>query len=272
MNPGVSVKEALRIASEELKNPREAAILLATHLKQDRLWLITHDSEPVEDVQSYFALISRRKAGEPVEYITRKVSFYAEQFYIAPGALIPRPETELLIDHAKEIIARENLTYIAEIGTGSGIISIILARLFPSVKITATDINSDALEIAQKNAEHFGVSEQIIFVHTSYLKGINQKFDMIVSNPPYIAEDFPLEKSLGFEPQNALFGGKRGDEILRKIIDIAVEKDTRYLACEMGYDQKTPLGTYMHRRGVDQVLFYQDYSGFDRGFIATLKE
>ncbi|HHD77268.1 MAG TPA: peptide chain release factor N(5)-glutamine methyltransferase [Campylobacteraceae bacterium] len=274
MHRSVRVRALLRAASRELDNPREAAILLAHHLGQHRHWLITHDDAPVEDPDAYTTLIARRKAGEPIEYITGEVSFYGEMFQIAPGALIPRPETELLIDHAKEIIAAHGYSHIAEIGTGSGIIAVMLARLFPGLHITATDINPNALDIARKNAEKFGVRERVRFVHTSFLEGINQKFAMILSNPPYIAEGFVLEKPLAFEPQNALFGGKRGDEILREIIDLAAHPDsgTRHLLCEMGYDQKAPLAAYMLQKGIEEVRFYRDYSGFDRGFIATLKE
>ena len=95
---------------------------------------------------------------------------------------------------------------------------------------------------------------------------------MIVSNPPYIAEGVALEKPLAYEPQNALFGGAAGDEILREIIDIAVSRNIPFLLCEMGYDQKAPLSAYMEQKGIRDYCFYRDYSGFDRGFLAQLKE
>ncbi len=267
-----TVREALYEASQILQNQKEAAILLAHHLGRDRLWLITHDDKIVENPSGYFALVQRRALHEPVEYITQNVSFYGETFHIAPGALIPRPETELLIDQAKAVIETENIRHIAEIGTGSGIIAVMLARLFPDLQITATDINPEALKIAKTNARKFGVSDKITFTETSFLEGINQNFDMIVSNPPYIAEGFALEKPLAYEPQNALFGGAAGDEILREIIDIAVSRNIPFLLCEMGYDQKAPLGTYMKQKGIQDYRFYRDYSGFDRGFLARLKE
>ena len=266
-----TVREALREASLMLQNPKEAAILLAHHLKHDRLWLITHDDERVENVSDYFALVKRRLLHEPIEYITGSVSFYGETFHIAPGALIPRPETELLIDQAKEVIKTENIRRVAEIGTGSGIIAVMLARLFPDLQITATDINPEALKIAKANARKFDVSANINFVQTSFLEGINQNFDMIVSNPPYIAEGFPLDKPLAYEPQNALFGGIIGDEILREIIDIAIARDIPFLLCETGYDQKAPLSAYMEQKGIRNYRFYSDYSGFDRGFLAQRK-
>ncbi len=267
-----TLKEALKEGSLMLQNQKEAAILLAHHLGCDRLYLLTHEEERLKNPQRYFSLVKRRQAYEPIEYITGRVSFYAREFHIAPGALIPRPETELLIDRAKAIIAKEEIGEIAEIGTGSGVIAVMLALLFPALTVTATDISDDALKIARTNAEKFGVSDRIRFVHTSFLEGINQKFAMIVSNPPYIAEGFSLEKPLSHEPQNALFGGRRGDEILRQIIDLTVARRCPFLLCEMGYDQKAPLQSYMAQKGCFDVTFYRDYSGFDRGFIAKYKE
>ncbi len=271
MDERPTLKAALRRASEMLQNPKEAAILLAHHLGKDRLWLITHEDARVERSDAFFALIKRRMQHEPIEYITGSVSFYGEHFHIAPGALIPRPETELLIDHAAEIIARESLTRIAEIGTGSGIISVMLARRFPELSITATDIDPAVFAIAGRNAEAFGVAGRITFVHTPYLEGIKENFDMIVSNPPYIANHFALEPPLEYEPRHALFGGDAGDEILREIIDLAIEREIPWLACEMGYDQRESLAVYMRSAGIDRYAFYRDYSGFDRGFTAQTR-
>ena len=267
-----TIKEALKEASLRLQNPKEAQILLTHHLKCDRIHLMLHENDLLGDAENYFALIKRREANEPIEYITNEVSFYAQTFYIAPGALIPRPETELLIDKAKEIIEKEEIRSIAEIGTGSGIISIVLAQHFPKLKITASDISTDALKIARTNISKFGLEDRINLHHTSLLDGINEKFDMIISNPPYIADGFVLEKPLYYEPSNALFGGKEGDELLKEIIDLAIEKEVPYLLCEMGYDQKAPLSAYFSQKGVQKVEFYQDYSGFDRGFVANIKE
>ncbi len=268
-----TIKDALKKASLILNNQKEAAILLAYHLQKDRLYLITHEENIVKECKRYFSLIQRRKDNEPIEYITNSVSFYDSEFFITKGALIPRPETELLIDKAKDIITKDqSIKNIAEIGTGSGIIAVMLVRLFKDITVTATDINKDALDIAKKNASDFGVSERINFVHTSYLDEIYEKFDMIISNPPYIQDGFELEKPLFFEPQNALFGGEKGDEILREIILLAKQRDSKYLLCEMGYDQKAPLEKFMNKQQITDIEFYQDYSSFDRGFVAKLKE
>ncbi len=269
----ITIKDAHKKASLILNNPKEATILLAHHLQKDRLYLLTHEHEILQDADTYFNLIARRKAHEPVEYITKRVSFYDTEFFIKEGALIPRPETELLIDKAKEVITEEKrVLHIAEIGTGSGIIAVMLARLFKDITLTATDISQEALTIAIKNAKKFAVHDRINFVQTSYLDGIYEKFDIIISNPPYIQDGMRLEKPLSFEPQNALYGGVSGDEMLKEIIDISIQREVWYLLCEMGYDQKKPLDDYMRLKQITNIAFYQDYSGFDRGFVAKIKE
>ncbi len=267
----MTIKEALQSASKEIPR-KEAEILLSFHLNKDKLYLIMHENEACIEEEAYFHLVDRAKANEPIEYITGRVSFYSQEFYIQKGALIPRPETEILIDKVLEIAMKIENPTIAEIGVGSGIISCMLAKMLPTADIIATDISTKALEIAQKNAHYFGVQNQIKLLHTPYLENIHQKFDIIVSNPPYIANDASLEKNLSYEPDIALFGGKVGDEILKNIIDIATYHDNCYLCCEMGYDQKKSLSEYMQKKGIDSYTFYQDLSGFDRGFIATIGE
>ncbi len=148
----------------------------------------------------------------------------------------------------------------------------MLALFFPDIKITATDINKEALSVAKTNAKRFNVEKRIDFVLTSYLDTINKDFDMIISNPPYIAKDFKVDKNLSFEPQNALFGGEKGDEMLKTVIECAIKKESKFLLCEMGYDQKEPLKNFLLEKGIREFKFYKDYSGFDRGFVARIKE
>ena len=265
-------KEAQRTAAQRI-GAKEAGILLCHHLGIDRIELLLEEELELERAADFFDLVARAEANEPIEYITQEVSFYSERFHIAPGALIPRPETELLIDEAIALIKRfPKKPKIAEIGTGSGIIPVTLARQFPDLKITATDISPKALEIAKINAERFEVADRITFVHTSLLDGINENFDIILSNPPYIAKDYRIGKNLEYEPQNALFGGEKGDELLKKIIDLATGKKVRYLACEMGYDQRSALEAYIRQKGLGRYRFYQDLAGFDRGFVLEIEK
>ncbi len=264
----MTIKEALRRASKEIPS-KEAMILLSHHLKKGRIYLIAHDDEEMEDFEGYYTLVLRAKNSEPIEYITQSVSFYGELFFIDYGALIPRPETELLVDYACELAKRFDTPKIAEIGVGSGVISIMIAKKFPTAKIISTDISQEALTIAKINAQKFEVEDQIEFVHTPYLNGINEKFDIIVSNPPYIATDKALDKKLSYEPDIALFGGKAGDEVLKEIAKLAKDK-TKYLCCEMGYDQKSSMESYLKELGYRNFGFYKDLSGFNRGFIAEV--
>ncbi len=213
--------------------------------------------------------ISRLNDGYPLEYITKKASFYGMDFFIDKGALIPRPETELLVDKATQLIARHKIQKIYEIGVGSGIIAITLCLLNPRIQITATDISPTALTIAQKNialksALDSTLKSRIRLIHADLLQGTDftPKDSLIISNPPYIAEDYALPKNVAFEPKIALFGGKKGDEILQKIIALNAD----FLCCEIGHNQgylADFLGAYK------SVEFYRDYAGFTRGFVAN---
>jgi len=267
------VSEALRWGAERLKasceRPQfEAELLLAHHLGKERIYLVTHADTQVEDFESYEALIKRRAAHEPYEYIVGEASFYDIHLKVAPGVLIPRPETELLIDEVAKIIERKKLTSIAEIGVGSGAISVVLARKFPNLKIVATDICEAPLRIAGENVEAFGLGGQVTLRKSNLLDEVDESIELVVSNPPYIAEDFKLEKNVAaYEPKEALFGGRVGDELLRQIILDVKARGVKWLACEMGYDQKAPIESFVNEVGVKSVRFYNDFAGFDRGFV-----
>ncbi len=259
------IDEALQEAMKMLRDverPRlEAEILLAHILGKERIYLHAHPDAMIE-AEPFFALVRRRAEGEPVEYLTGKVSFYGEEFHITPGVLIPRPETEILVEKvAKELRGTER---VAEIGTGSGVIAIMLKKLLPDLQIIATDINPKAIELAKKNAALHDV--EIEFRLASYIEGITEPIDAIVSNPPYIKRGYKLPKSVRYEPQNALFGGEEGDEVLRRIVTIFADSDAKLLACEMGYDQRAPMQVFMRSLGLEPK-FYRDLAGLDRGFI-----
>ncbi|WP_024955676.1 peptide chain release factor N(5)-glutamine methyltransferase [Sulfurospirillum arcachonense] len=266
-----SVKEALTKATQQIKGisdipNKEARILLASYLKKDQLWLITHDGEEIVE-EGYFKLIERRFNNEPIEYITNSASFYGRDFYVDSNVLIPRPETEILVDEVISTCKGIKRPTIVEIGTGSGIISIVLALLIPDAIITAIDISKEALKVAQKNAEKYEVDDRIEFIHSDLCENYKKKnFDMLVSNPPYIANDESLHIGLSYEPSMALYGGKEGDEILKNIINIFIEKNVKNLACEMGYDQKDAITNYLKDFNL-KANFYKDLARLDRGFV-----
>jgi len=269
----MTLKQALSQAKAQLRYACErplfeAEILLAHHLGKERTWIKMYDDRELEDAEGYEALVSRRVSHEPMEYITGRVSFYDIDLYSAPGALIPRPETEVLVDRVSEIIAREGYCSVAEIGVGSGAISIVLARKFPQLQIVASDISEEALAVAQTNVRTFGLEEQIDLQHTSLLDGIDREIELIVSNPPYIAKHTPLAPNVAeYEPHTALYSEEQGDELLKEIITLTKERGVKYLACEMGYDQRESISTFVKDIGVYSLDFYTDLAGLDRGFI-----
>ena len=269
----MTIKEALRWAKEQLteacERPQfEAELLLSHHLKQDRMYLITHECDTVEDIENFQSLIQRRVANEPYEYIVGSASFYDIHLEVEEGVLIPRPETEILIDLVAEIIEKENIKNIVEIGVGSGAISVVLARKFPKLQIVATDICDTPLKVAGKNIDTFTLNKQIELRKSNLIDEISEEIELVVSNPPYIAEDFLLKSNVvDYEPKEALFGGRVGDELLKQIIIDVKARDIKYLACEMGYDQKEPLQEFVNEIGVKSIEFYKDLAGFDRGFV-----
>ena len=270
-----TVKETLS-AITKILNPhiprasREAQLLLMAHLDVDELWLITHQSSVVEKSEKLFAWVERRKQNEPFEYITNRVSFYSETFFIKEGALIPRPETELLIDDVFKNFPNfdAEVTFV-EVGVGSGIISIILAKRYKNAKFIAVDISQVALDIAAVNIENFSLSDRIELRLGSLLEPIDEQIDYLVSNPPYIEDGVVLESNLSYEPQNALFGGEIGDEIIKELLDAVLKQRINCFSCEMGYDQKDKIQSYLKDKNFKSLEFYKDYSDFDRGF--TLK-
>jgi len=268
----MTIKEALTWGSSELskvcERPQyEAELLLAYVLKKDRTYLIIHNDDKV-DIKEYKNLIARRKKNEPYEYIVGEASFYDIYLQVEEGVLIPRPETEILIDLVADIIEKEHITRIAEIGVGTGAISIVLTRKFPNLQSIATDICDEPLRVAQLNINKYELGEQIELRKSNLIDEMSEPVELVVSNPPYIAEDFILESNVvDYEPKEALFGGRVGDELLKQIILDVKDRGIKWLACEMGYDQKEPIQAFVNELGVKSIQFYKDLAGFDRGFV-----
>jgi release factor glutamine methyltransferase len=271
----MTIKQLLNQAEEKLQKacerPRfEAELLLAYHLKKERTYLHAFDDAKVENVEAFEALVKRRAKNEPYEYIVGGASFYDIELNVEAGVLIPRPETEILIDLVAEIIERENIRTIAEIGVGSGAISVVLARKFPELRIIATDICDTPLKVAKENIKKFGLEDRVELRKSSILDEVTESLELVVSNPPYIAEDFILESNVvDYEPKEALFGGVIGDELLKQIVLDVQARGVKYLACEMGYDQKVPMTLFFNEIGVKSYSFYKDLANFDRGFVIT---
>ena len=265
------ITKALLWGQKELKDiverPRlEVEILLSFMLNCRREDLILKQIEDI-DFDIFKELINRRKNLEPIEYITNSVSFYKYNFFINKGALIPRPESEILVEKAIGLIKKHNIKSVAEIGVGSGVLSISIAKEC-DVTIEASDISKEAIEVAKKNIEKFKLEDKIVIKNCSMLDCLDTP-ELLISNPPYIDPEFKLEKNiLDYEPHCALFAPKGGVEILHNILDIIKEKRIKYAVCEMGYDQRESIKEYILKINLDrEVSFYKDISGHDRGFV-----
>ncbi|RXJ84781.1 peptide chain release factor N(5)-glutamine methyltransferase [Arcobacter cloacae] len=275
----MTIKEIVKKYSNELRfvthiPAKEVEILMMFLLNKNTIWLHLNYEKEFEKEKELATLVKKRATNYPLEYIIEKASFYGEMFIVKPGVLIPRPETEILVENAVEILKdKKEEIKVLEIGTGSGIISVMLALLIPNIKIIAVDINEKALELAKQNAIKHGVENRIDFRLSNLYENVNENdIFLCISNPPYIANDYKLPPNVKYEPSNALFGGVIGDELLKDIIKQTNEKKIPYLLCEMGYDQKTPLENYFKEFNVEFYSFYKDYESFDRGFTLKFKK
>lgn len=274
----MTIKECVRKYSQELKTvthipAKEVEILIGYILDKNNIWLHLNYDKEFYDESKLSQLVKKRATQFPLEYIIGKASFFGESFMVEEGVLIPRPETELLVEKAIEILKNKNSkSKVLEIGTGSGIISVMLAKEIDDIEIIAIDINEKAIELAKKNAIKHGVFEKIDFRLSNLYENVSDKdIFMTISNPPYIANNYKLPKNVEFEPSDALFGGEIGDELLKMIIDESYKKNIEYLLCEMGYDQKESLIKYFNSLKLNNFVFYKDYENFDRGFTLKLK-
>jgi len=276
VNNHILVDTLLKQSSKILKSAnieyasKEAQLLLMHFLKKDELWIILNRYNYIDISDEFFSWVERRSKNEPLEYIVKKVSFYSNEFFIDYGALIPRPETELLIDEVLKNVDKDKEILFAEVGVGSGIISIMLAKHLLNAKFIAIDISKDALKIAKKNIELFNLEDRIELRECSLLDCVDEKIDYLVSNPPYIQNGVKLDSNLSYEPQNALFGGEIGDEIIKQLLDEVLKRNIKFFTCEMGYDQKSKIQNYLKNSKFSSLNFYEDLSGFDRGFTLKL--
>ena len=274
----MTIKDTVKKYTNELKQvthipAKEVEILMLHLLEKNTIWLhLNYNNEFLKE-KELANLVKKRATNYPLEYIINKASFYGEMFIVKEGVLIPRPETEFLLENALEILKDKKETQtILEIGTGSGIISVMLALLVPNIKIIAVDINEKALALAKENAIKHNVQDKIEFRLSNLYENVNEDdIFLCISNPPYIANDYKLPTNVKYEPSNALFGGNIGDELLKDIIKDTSKRKIPYLLCEMGYDQKNPLENYFKEFNVDYYSFYKDYESFDRGFTLKFK-
>jgi len=204
---------------------REAATLLAHAIDRDRTYVITHNDELLteQQIESFRAFIIRRAAREPLQYITGHQEFFRLDFEVTPDVLIPRPETELIVEVALELLKDVSAPTIADIGTGSGCIAISLLHELSDSRALATDISAAALQVAQRNAERHGVTDRLTLVESDCFSRLDPsvRFSLIASNPPYVADDelASLQPEVrDYEPRSALVCGRNRLAIIRRLL------------------------------------------------------
>lgn len=256
----------------------DAELLLMRVLNRDKSWLLAHRDEVLssEAAARFQQWIERRKTGEPVQYILGEAEFYRLPFRVAPGVLIPRPETEHLVEEVLRLLALmpSPTPLIADIGTGSGAIAVALAHArrntHQDTRVTAVDISPAALAVARENAARNGVAEHIRFVEGDLLAPLDgERFDCIASNPPYVARDERETLSIEVrehEPELALYGGADGLDVYRRLIPAARRHlvANGWLALEIGYGQRAAIEAMLFMAGYAEIDFVADYQGIAR--------
>ena len=262
----------IRTALADRRVPRlELRMLLGHVLQREYAWLIAHDLDALDDsaAAQFESLVARRVAGEPIAYLLGEREFYGRYFRCTPAALIPRPETELLVDIALPRIAPNESIRILDIGTGTGCIAITLALERSRASVTAIDVSPDALVLARENARRLGATN-IDFIESNWFTAVSDtaQFDLIVSNPPYIVPgDAHLTRGdLRFEPGIALADAVDGLESYRQLVRGAVKhlRGAGWLVVEHGFDQGESVPALFRSAGLTQVDMLRDLADLPR--------
>jgi release factor glutamine methyltransferase len=245
----------------------EARLLLGHLLGRNSAWLEAHRDDAVTIGNDYAALVERRTSGEPIAYLLGVREFYGRDFTVTPDVLIPRPETELLVDVAKAKVGARETASILDLGTGSGCLAVTLALELPRARVTAVDVSPAALDVAHGNALRLGA--RIEFVASDWFAALPpQRFDLIVANPPYIAagDAHLAQGDLRFEPTNALTDHADGLTAIRLIVARAPDwlAEGGWLFLEHGYDQEAEVQALLAVACFDQIEQHRDLAGIVR--------
>ena len=258
---------------------RESGSLLAHAIGRDRTFVVTHADEPLETagVEAFRKLIERRAAGEPLQYLTGHQEFFKLDFEVTPDVLIPRPETELIVEIALELLKGNLDPFIADIGTGSGCVAISLLHELGDAHAIATDISPLALQIAKRNADRHGVTDRLIVIESDCFAKVDtdRPFSLIASNPPYIRDDEmeTLQREVGYEPRTALAGGPDGLDIVRRLLREASPflQPGGHFIFEIGFGQKAAVEQLINREVWELTETRPDLQGIARAFVLRKK-
>ena len=271
-------KGAISLKVENIESPKlKARMLMQFILNKPRQYILVNDMQELSNglEQEYFEGIDKLKCNIPIEHITHQKEFMKLNFFVNENVLIPRQDTEILVEEVIQIAKKTNGKKILDLCTGSGAIAISLAKYIEKSEITAIDISPEAIKIARKNAIMNNVENQIKFIESNLFENVKkEKYDIIVSNPPYIKKsEIPiLEKQVQKEPVIALDGGIDGLDFYRKIVRQSYEylKYKGYLCLEIGYDQKDDVVELLKNGEMySNVYFKKDLYGNDRIVVGT---
>ena len=269
---GIDILKKSKISNPQL----DSEILLSNSIKRDKKYIILNPKKVLnlEQLQNFKSLIERRKKGEPIAYLVNKKEFWKYEFFVNKDVLIPRPDTELIIEEVLKIYSKESHIQVLDIGTGSGCILLSILKERPYFYGTGIDISKKSISISKLNAKQLNLTNKIKFFHSSIDKFKLGKYDLIVSNPPYI-KFFNLkylEKDVfNFEPKLALSGGSDGFSKIRKVISKAknlIKKNGKFIL-EIGFNQKNKVNKILREEGFYVNKNIKDYGNNDRCIIST---
>ena len=272
MQIGEAVRQAAQLIQNQLglestESSFEANLLCQQVFGVNRAWLISHqnDALKVNQQEAFEALVQRRLSGEPIAYILGSREFYGLQLKTTSATLIPRPDTETLVEAALTKISQNSNLDVLDLGTGTGAVALAIAKNRPHCKVRAVDASTSALSVALDNAQFLKL-ENVRLLESNWFSNLqNEKFDVIVSNPPYIAQDDEHLKQgdLRFEPLSALASGVDGLDDIRKIIQDTPHylKSNGWLMLEHGYDQADAVAALLNARGFSKVAHAKDIAG-----------
>ena len=272
-----TLAQALARAATKGLDRLDAQVLLLHCLgrgSHERAWLLAHDDETLPDAVApcFEALCQRRRAGEPVAYLVGEKEFHGLPLAVDARVLVPRPDTEVLVDWALTVLEGRTAPRVLDLGTGSGAIALAIQHRRPDARVEAVDRSADALAVAQANAQRLGLA--VNFRQASWLDGSGDGYDLIVSNPPYIADADPHLPALAHEPRSALVAGTDGLDDLRHLACRAPAhlRAGGWLLLEHGWDQAAAVQTLLARAGLARVETRTDLAGIGRctgGFRAA---
>jgi release factor glutamine methyltransferase len=277
----LSIRAAISEGAQLLKSAgvreaqHEARLLLMHSLGCDRTFVITHseDEVPPAPMDHFRRLVNRRASGEPAQYLTGRQEFFKLDFAVSPAVLIPRPETELLVETALDLLRDYASPRLADVGTGSGCIAISLLHELPAAQAIATDVSPAALAIARRNAERHRVIDRLQLIESDLLSGVDQKssFDVIVSNPPYVSEAgmSNLQREVRREPARALAAGPDGLAVIKRLLGESAPylQDDGHLLFEIGFGQSENVKDLIRETAWELVSILCDLQGIPRTVV-----